>query len=66
VKARGGKSTSSVSKKTGVVVAGEKPGSKYDKAVELGVRIVPGEDFDQLLAHGLPESVTQNDENEPE
>jgi DNA ligase (NAD+) len=66
VKARGGKSTSSVSKKTGVVVAGDKPGSKYDKAVELGVRIVPGEDFERLLEHGLPESVTQNDENEPE
>nr|BFF27016.1 hypothetical protein GCM10025732_49810 [Glycomyces mayteni] len=42
VKARGGKPSSSVSKKTGAVVAGDKPGSKYDKAVQLGVTVVPG------------------------
>ncbi|HEX2143638.1 MAG TPA: NAD-dependent DNA ligase LigA [Glycomyces sp.] len=56
VKARGGKTTSSVSKKTGAVVAGDKPGSKYDKALSLGVRIVRGEDFETFLSEGLPPS----------
>ncbi|MFC4337769.1 NAD-dependent DNA ligase LigA [Salininema proteolyticum] len=54
VKARGGKVTSSVSKKTGVVVAGEAAGSKYDKAVKLEVPIVSGEGFAELLENGLP------------
>ncbi|WP_460541820.1 NAD-dependent DNA ligase LigA [Glycomyces halotolerans] len=53
VKARGGKVTSSVSKKTGAVVAGDKPGSKYDKAVELGLRIVDAADFERFLAEGI-------------
>ena len=36
VQGRGGKVTGSVSKKTSFVVAGESPGSKYDKAVQVG------------------------------
>ena len=46
----GGSVASSVSKKTDYVLAGERPGSKYDKAVELGVTIVTEEEFMQMLA----------------
>ena len=35
----GGKSIDSVSKKTDVVIVGDNPGSKYDKAKDLGVEI---------------------------
>ncbi len=49
VKARGGKATSSVSKKTDYVVAGSDPGSKYDKAKELGVNILTEEEFKKLV-----------------
>ncbi|WP_375481217.1 NAD-dependent DNA ligase LigA [uncultured Mycobacterium sp.] len=50
--ARGGKAAGSVSKKTDYVVAGDSPGSKYDKAVELGVPILDEEGFRKLLADG--------------
>jgi DNA ligase (NAD+) len=50
--ARGGKAASSVSKKTAYVVAGDSPGSKYDKAVELGVPILDEDGFRRLLDHG--------------
>ena len=52
VQSRGGKVTSSVSKKTSFVVAGDKPGSKYDKAVSLGVPVLGEEAFGVLLAEG--------------
>ena len=52
--ARGGKAAGSVSKKTAYVVAGDSPGSKYDKAVELGVPILDEDGFRQLLEHGPP------------
>ncbi|WP_396892083.1 NAD-dependent DNA ligase LigA [[Mycobacterium] wendilense] len=50
--ARGGKAAGSVSKKTAYVVAGDAPGSKYDKAVELGVPILDEDGFRRLLEHG--------------
>ena len=50
--ARGGKAAGSVSKKTDYVVAGDSPGSKYDKAVELGVPILDEDGFRRLLAQG--------------
>lgn len=50
--ARGGKAAGSVSKKTAYVVAGDAPGSKYDKAVELGVPILDEDGFRRLLENG--------------
>jgi DNA ligase (NAD+) len=50
--ARGGKATSSVSKKTDFVVVGDAPGSKYDKAVDLGVPVLDEAGFRTLLDQG--------------
>jgi len=49
---RGGKAAGSVSKNTAYVVAGDSPGSKYDKAVELGVPILDEDGFRRLLEKG--------------
>lgn len=43
---RGGNAVDSVSKNTDVVVVGQEPGSKYEKAVKLGIEIW---DEDKLL-----------------
>lgn len=50
VEKRGGKVSSSVSRNTDYVVAGEKPGSKYEKAVALGVKALTEEEFKGILA----------------
>jgi DNA ligase (NAD+) len=46
----GGKASGSVSKSTDYLVAGEKAGSKLDKAKELGVPVLSEDDFDRLIA----------------
>ncbi|CAA9280757.1 MAG: DNA ligase (NAD(+)), partial [uncultured Corynebacteriales bacterium] len=48
----GGKVTGSVSKKTSFVVAGESPGSKYDKALQVGVPILDDAGLAVLLSAG--------------
>jgi DNA ligase (NAD+) len=52
IESRGGRVTSSVSKKTSVVVAGRDAGSKLDKAKELGVRTIDESGFRAILAEG--------------
>jgi DNA ligase (NAD+) len=54
----GAKVSSSVSKKTHFVVAGDSPGSKYDKAVALGVPVLDDAGFTILLTEG-PEAARQ-------
>lgn len=49
VEDRGGTCTSSVTKKTTLVVAGAEPGSKYEKAQKLGTHIISEEEFRDWL-----------------
>ena len=49
IRALGGDVSSSVSKETDFVVAGENPGGKFDKAKELGVKILSGDEFLKML-----------------
>lgn len=49
IKINGGKTSSSVSKKTSYLLAGENPGSKYDKAEVLGVKIINENEFRQMI-----------------
>lgn len=46
---KGAKVTSSVTKKTTGVIVGDKPGSKYDKALKLGVKIYKEEDVLNII-----------------
>jgi DNA ligase (NAD+) len=50
VKSLGGRVSSSVSKETDYVVVGNEPGSKYDKAVKIGVKIINEQDFLKLIS----------------
>ena len=50
IKERGGKVSSSVSQKTDYLIAGESPGSKYDRAVQLDVPILTEQEFTKELS----------------
>jgi DNA ligase (NAD+) len=52
ITSRGGRAASSVSKKTAFVVAGDAPGSKFDKALEIGVPVLDENGFRVLLEKG--------------
>ena len=52
ITSRGGKSAASVSKNTDYLVVGDAPGSKFQKAQELGVPILDESRFKQLLESG--------------
>jgi len=49
VESLGGMTASSVSKKVDFVVIGEDPGSKFDKAKELGIKILTEEEFKKMI-----------------
>jgi DNA ligase (NAD+) len=50
IESKGGKATDSVSRKTDYLVKGENPGSKFDKAKELGVKIIGEKELRDLVA----------------
>ncbi|MBQ6950008.1 MAG: NAD-dependent DNA ligase LigA, partial [Clostridia bacterium] len=52
IRKNGGNAASSVSKKTSFVVAGEKAGSKLDKANKLGVPVITEEDLLRMAENG--------------
>ena len=68
IQERGGKVTGSVSKKTGFVVVGADPGSKYDKAVQVKAPILDDDGLRVLLEDGpdaAREVATIGDGSEP-
>ena len=52
IKEHGGKPSGSVSKKTDYVLVGDKPGSKFDKAKELGVAMLSEDEWLEMIGQG--------------
>lgn len=59
IEERGGKATSSVSKSTTFVLAGEEAGSKLDKAVSLGIKVIDEDKFNEIINYGSKEDVLE-------
>lgn len=55
----GGKISSSVSKDTDYLIAGENTGSKYDKALELGIKILSEKEFEDLIKNNFISNLTK-------
>ncbi|SNZ06768.1 DNA ligase (NAD+) [Persephonella hydrogeniphila] len=53
----GGHATNSVSRKTSYVVVGENPGSKYRKAMQLGIKTINEEEFIDMIKNHIPEDL---------
>ncbi|MGM9530335.1 NAD-dependent DNA ligase LigA, partial [Intestinibacter sp.] len=60
IEKRGGKATSSVSKSTSFVLAGEEAGSKLTKANDLGIKVIDEEKFLQLINLKTNQEVLEN------
>ena len=60
IEKRGGKATSSVSKSTSFVLAGEEAGSKLTKANDLGIKVIDEEKFLQLIELKTTDEVINN------
>ena len=52
IEKNGGRVTSSISKKTSYLVAGDNPGSKIKKAADIGVNIINEEQLSELIKNG--------------
>jgi DNA ligase (NAD+) len=65
VKALGGAATSSVTRKTSYLVAGESPGTKLDTANRLGTPVLDEEAFQKILEHPLEAAASMDREATP-